>query len=112
MKKFILLYHCSMEDQMAVSKQSQEEREKGMALWFAWKDELGDKLVDFGTPLFNGVRLVPNVEDSSSNLELSGYSVIQADDLEDAKKLVRKHPHFTYGDSCKIEIHEMMDMGM
>lgn len=66
MKKFILLYHCSKEEQMKTSQQSAEERQNGMALWFSWKDKLGDKLVDFGAPLFGSVRILPDGSDVHS----------------------------------------------
>jgi hypothetical protein len=112
MEKFVVLYFCSMEDQMAVSQQPQEEREKGMAHWFEWQKELGDKLVDFGAPLFGSARINKNGSFTESALELTGYSIIQAEDLDEAKELVKNHPHFTYGDSCAVEVHEIMDMGM
>lgn len=112
MKKFIILYHCSREDQMLVSQQSEEVRNKGMALWFGWKEKLGDKLVDFGAPVFGDVRLSADGTEVASELALTGFSIIQAVDFDEAKALVKDHPHFIYGDSCRVEVHEMMDMGM
>lgn len=112
MKKFIILYHCSREDQMLVSQQSEEVRNKGMALWFEWKDKMGDHLVDFGAPVFGDVRLSADGTEVASSLELTGFSIIQAKNMEEAKELVKDHPHFTYGHSCRVEVHEMMDMGM
>lgn len=110
MKKFIVLYHCSLEDQMKVGKQSKEDREEGMRLWFAWKEKVAEHLVDFGSPIMEGVRRLNSGEEVASKLELSGYSILQAEDLQAAKALIVDHPHYTYGDSCHIEVHELMSM--
>lgn len=112
MKKFLVLYFCSLEEQMAVSQETIEQRENGMKLWFAWKEKLGSKLVDFGTPLFGGITINQGGLSKPSALELSGFSMIQAEDMDEAKSLVENHPHFTYGSSCQVEVHELMEMGM
>jgi hypothetical protein len=33
--------------------------EEGMKAWMMWAEKCGDRLVDFGTPLANGLKLDP-----------------------------------------------------
>ncbi len=60
------------------------DRENGdnFAAWQAWFEELGAGLVDEGKPVFT--RTVGN---SASDTVLGGYSLISADDLEQAVAL-------------------------
>ena len=57
-----------------------------MGEWNAWAGKVGDGMVDFGTPLANGVR-VTKEGTSPSTREVVGYSIIEADDLDAALDL-------------------------
>ncbi|MEQ9305772.1 MAG: YciI family protein [Marinoscillum sp.] len=108
MKKFLVIYHApqSVVEQMA--QVTPEERAESMKPWMAWKEALGDKMVDLGAPLFGGQKLLPNGDVEASKKEVTGYSMIQAADIEAAKGLLKGHPHLAGG--CEIEIHEAMAM--
>lgn len=112
MKKYLVIYHSPVEAVERVNNASKEERDKGMMEWFAWKERLGDKLIDFGAPLFNSVRINADGSEGPSTIEATGFSIIQAENLEAAKALVEKHPHFSYDAQMSIEVHEMMNMNM
>ena len=86
------------------------EKEEGMKPWLEWKNSLGDKLVDFGAPLINGMRLSPDGNTEPSKKEVTGYSMLQAADMEEAKGLLKNHPHLKWTDGCDIEVHEVMPM--
>jgi hypothetical protein len=44
---------------------------------------------------------------SDSTAHLNGYSVIQADDLDQVLSLMRLHPYLRLGDEYSIEIHSV-----
>ena len=77
-----------------------------MQEWMGWAERVGDGMVDFGTPLGGGVRVSP-AGTSPSEREVSGYSIIEADDLEAALDLARNHPHLNMPGGCEIEVHEV-----
>ncbi|HSX18483.1 MAG TPA: YciI family protein [Candidatus Saccharimonadales bacterium] len=104
MKKFILLYNgpATPPEQMAPEKSKAE-----MAKWGAWMDKIGDAMVDFGQPMANGVAVVDDGSDGKAS-QLSGYSIVQADDMESAKKLVDGHPFLSdKSGKFSVEIHEL-----
>ena len=76
-----------------------------MAEWNAWAAKVGDGMVDFGTPLANGVRVSPGGATAPSQLEVSGYSLIEAETAEAALELAKQHPHLNMPGS-EIEVHE------
>ncbi|MEQ8470177.1 MAG: YciI family protein [Marinoscillum sp.] len=109
MKKFLVIYHApqSVVEQMAQA--TPEQRAESMKPWMEWKEALGDKMLDLGAPLFGGQKLNPNGSVAPSQKEVTGYSMIQAGDMEEAKSLLEGHPHLAAG-GCEIEVHEAMAM--
>jgi hypothetical protein len=105
MSKFVFIYHAPMtpaeatplaaEDVAAVTEQ-----------WNTWAGKVGDGLVDFGTPLANGVRVSGDGTTAPSQREVAGYSIIEADNLDAAVELAKQHPHLNMPGGCEIEVHE------
>ena len=93
MKKFIVLYHAPMDAVMQTANASPEEQAKGMEGWMQWAKKCGDKLVDLGAPLMNGVELMPGGKNKSSTKNVTGYSILQAENMDEAKALLQGHPH-------------------
>src|SRR5258708_5081482 len=91
MQKYMLLYVApvSAEQQMNVSP---EEMSKAMEPWMGWFEKLGDALVDAGTPLGHGLHATKSGS-SEAHSEVSGYSIVQANDLAAAKAMIMDHPH-------------------
>ena len=85
-----------------------EEMEKGMEGWMAWAAKCGDKLVDFGTPLAGGQKLSQDGNSQESKRQVCGYSILQANDIAEAKALLQGHPHLVWDAACEIEVHESM----
>ena len=108
MKKFIITYNAPIDAAWKTAESSPEEMEKGMQAWMAWAQKCGDKLVDFGTPLGNGVSLRPGGSSAASESKIIGYSILQADDMEEARNLLQDHPHLDWNAACEIEIHEAL----
>ncbi len=75
----------------------------------AWAKKCGDSLVEFGTPLVDGQKVIKSGS-SPSDRDVTGYSILQADSMDDAKALVEGHPHLGWADGCEIEIHESKPM--
>ena len=87
---------------------SPEEGEKMMEAWNAWMGELGDALVDPGTGLGKSRFLTgPGKEDTAGD-PLSGYSVIEAADMDAATEIARGCPTLANGGS--VEVAETIDM--
>jgi YCII-related domain len=75
--------------------------------WPAWFETLGDNLVDRGSPLANGVALRGDGSTSGSATQLNGYSIIQADDRDEALGLVQDHPYLAQGREYSVEVHSL-----
>jgi YCII-related domain len=75
--------------------------------WPAWFDKLGDRLVDRGSPLANGVAQQADGSTSGSATQLNGYSVIQAEDSNEALGLVKDHPYLAQGPGYSIETYRL-----
>jgi hypothetical protein len=54
-----------------------------------------------------GWRCVAMGRPNGSTAHLNGYSVIQADDLDQVLSLVELHPYLRLGDEYSIEIHSL-----
>ena len=84
-----------------------EDMKKGMEAWMEWAQRCGTGLVDMGTPLANAQRMT-RMEVVPSRSTVMGYSVLQAETMDDAKKMMQGHPHLMWGEGCEIELHESM----
>jgi hypothetical protein len=106
-KKFMVLYMAtiSAEAQMNISP---EEMKKGMEPWLAWFKKGGKAFVDAGTPLTNGMH-VTKTGSSKGKTEVTGYSIVQAKDIDTAKAMLADSPHFMIP-KASIEVLEMMPM--
>lgn len=110
MKKFIVIYHAPMDAMAQTANSTPEEQEKGMEAWMAWAKKCGNKLVDMGAPLMNGQQLNADGTSRNSEKNVAGYSVLQAENMEEAKALLEGHPHLGWNAACSIELHETMPL--
>ena len=95
----------SAEAQMNVSP---EEMKKGMEPWVAWFKKGGKAFVDAGTPLGNGMHFTKK-SGSKSTTEATGYSIVQAENMNGVKAMLADNPHFMTP-KARIEVLEMMPM--
>ncbi|MDP6822611.1 MAG: hypothetical protein QF554_04895 [Dehalococcoidia bacterium] len=109
MKKFIVIYHATTAAMEQTQSMSQEEMKDGMDRWFAWAENAGDALVDFGSPLMGGVKLSPSGSTPSDH-GVMGYSILEAMDMEAAQAVLAGHPHLGWADGCELEVHEAVAM--
>ena len=110
MKKFIVTYHAPAEALAEMADVSPEQKEEGMKPWMAWAEKCGSHLVDLGTSLAGGIRLNPDGSDNPSTRQVCGYSILQAENMDVARALLRDHPHLKWLNTCQIELHESIPL--
>ena len=108
-KRFLIIYHAPIDAMAQTANASPEEMAKGMAMWKAWAKRAGSKLTDLGAPLVNGKRLNSNGSSAPSNRDVTGYSLLEANDWEELEDLLSGHPHISgWHPGATIEVHETM----
>ncbi len=105
MSTYVFIYHAPTTPEEAAPP-SPEQMEAIMGEWNAWAGKVGDGLVDFGNPLGGGVRVTTDGT-SASTRDVTGYSIIEAGDLDAALALAKDHPHLNMPGGCEIEVHEV-----
>jgi hypothetical protein len=108
MKKFLVIYHATPEAVKQMAAATPKQQAKSMEGWMKWAQKSGEQLVEMGAPLMNGELLSKDGTSKKSRKNVTGYSIVQADTLEKAKKLLKGHPHLKANAECTIEIHESM----
>lgn len=107
MKKYIVIYHAPEEAAKKMADVSPEDARKGMEPWFAWQEKVGSGMVDMGTPLGNGIQVTKSGTTPSTK-EVVGYTILQAESLDEALEMVKGHPHLEWVDGCSVEVHESL----
>ena len=105
MAKYLLVYHGGgMPD-------SEEESAKVMAAWGAWFGQLGASVIDGGAPTGPNSTVANDgsVSDGGGANPATGYSLIDADSMEDAAAKAKGCPILASGGS--IEVCATIDMG-
>lgn len=109
MKKFMMIYRIPKAVHEKMKDKSPEEMKKGMNEWQKWAKGLGKGLTDMGTHFGSGHKITDKVDEVLES-SIAGYSVLQAESLDDAKKMVKKYPFSMWDESCSIELFECMPM--
>ncbi|NNC38337.1 MAG: hypothetical protein EX271_01395 [Acidimicrobiales bacterium] len=102
MAKYVFAYHGG---KMPVSE---TESKKVMAAWNEWFKSLGPAVIDGGNPVSKSTTVSADgvVDDGGAN-PLSGYSLIEADNLQSAIQLAQTCPIVDHG---SVEIAEAVTM--
>lgn len=109
MAKFMLIYRGEATD---MSEMTPEQGAEVMAKWETWMGKVGPSLVDVGSPFGPGTSVV---DDGSTGTaaSLSGYSIVEADDLEAAKGFTDGHPYLSEGKGdFAIDVFELLPVPM
>jgi hypothetical protein len=89
--------------------ESHEERDAVMAAWGAWFERLGAAVADPGNPSSRAATIAPDGSTTAGPASLSGYSIIAADNLDQAVELGKGCPVLAGGASVEvIETFEAM----
>lgn len=107
MARYMVLYRASITAPEQMANATPEQARAGMDAWMEWANKVGSALIDMGSPLGEG-RWIGAVPKDTNHI--AGYSILQADSMEAALKLLEDHPHLhTPGDTA-IEVHEFISM--
>jgi hypothetical protein len=103
MSKFVLVYTGGA---MAATP---EEQQKAMEAWMGWFGSLGDAVVDHGNPFGQASTIASDGSSSDGGAAgLSGYSIVEADNLAAAGDMAKGCPVLANGGG--IQIYEAMPM--
>ena len=99
MNKYMLLYHGGNG-----AAQTAEEGAKLMGEWQAWFGQMGAALVDMGNQFGTG-QIITDAQGTLKAAEAgqnTGYSIINASDVNHAQKLANACPHLKHGGMVSV----------
>ncbi|MDH4334895.1 MAG: hypothetical protein OEW24_06500 [Chloroflexota bacterium] len=100
MAKFLLLFHGG------TMPESPEEGAKVMQAWTDWFASLGDSVVDLGSPISQRRTFGADGAVSSGDADsVTGYTVLQAADIDAAVALAKTCPGLSSG--TRFEVAEL-----
>lgn len=108
MKKYLVLYMSPVSAEEQMQNASPEDMQKGMEPWVKWFDTHKQAIVEMGVPTGNEMN-VTKTGSSRPKTYISGYSILQAEDVDAVKSMLVDHPHFMV-EGNSIEVLEMMQM--
>jgi YCII-related domain len=109
MSKYLLLYKGPA---TPMEQFTPEQTEEQMRAWNEWMGRVGSALVDGGTP-FGAGSAVSDDGSTGQPSDLNGYSIIEADNLDEAHALTKDHPFLAEGKGrFTIEIFELVPLPM
>ena len=104
MPKFMLIFHGGGRPE------TPEEGEKVMAKWQAWMGGIGADLVDGGNPAgMSKTVTATGVDDNGGSNPVSGFSLINAADMDAAVAIAKGCP-ILEGGAGTVEVAEAMEM--
>jgi len=80
----------------------------GMAAWRAWHEKCGSAVIDVGTPLEMSAT-VAGGSAAPEKTSITGYTILQAESIEEATMLMKDHPHF-HMPGTSVQILECISM--
>jgi hypothetical protein len=109
MAKFMLLYRGSS---TPPEEMAQEQRDEVMGRWGAWMEKHGAAISDIGTPFGARASVGGDGADQASP-NLTGYTLVDADDLEAAKGFCDGHPYLDgAGPELAVDVFELVTISM
>ncbi len=85
-----------------------EQLAAGMAAWRAWQEKNGSAIVDPGAPLDKSTTVAAG-SGTPGKSTITGYTFLQAANLEEAVDRMKDHPHFRIPGSS-VQILECVSM--
>ena len=96
MASFLLTFHGGS------MSETEEEQAQVMQAWTSWFSELGDAPVDGGNSISQSRAISPDGSVMDATSAPTGYSIIQADDLDAAVELAKGCPVLAGGASLLV----------
>ncbi len=105
MTKYVFTYHNSD----STMPEEPSEVEALMAAWGAWFGEMGDAVVDGGNPFGPAATISPDGSTTDgAKYEVTGYSIVNAPNLDAAVKMGKNCPVLAGGGS--VQVSEVIEM--
>jgi len=110
MTKFMLLYRG---DATPPEQMTEEQGAEVRNQWTTWLEKNGAGLSDIGTPFAGGRASVGGDGKDQAPANLNGYSIVDADSLEEAKAFCDGHP-FLHGSGADfaVDVFELTPIEM
>lgn len=106
MKKFLTIYHAPVQAMEQMTNATQEQKDAGMQQWMDWKAANESLIFDFGAP----VMPTTSLGGQTNSPTISGYSILQAESIEQLKDACQNHPHKAWHPKASIQICEFVPM--
>lgn len=88
---------------------SKEEGMAQMNKWKAWVEDLGEAIVNPGTPLpVSKIVTLNSVEDDNDPNSMKGFAIVKAENIEAAIEIAKTDPFL--GNGGTIRVSRMMEM--
>lgn len=107
MNRYIVLYCAPQDVATRFAAATAEEAQVGLERWVQWAERLGPALVDPGKPLGNAAK-VTQAGVTTSDTNVIGMSILQANSRDEALSLVSGHHHLEWSNDCEIMLLEEM----
>ena len=100
MAKYLFVYHGGKK------AESEEDLAKGLDAWGKWFGSMGAAVIDGGTPVGESSTVNPDgsVSNNGGANPASGYSLIEAADLDDALAKAKGCPILESGGSIEVAV--------
>ena len=109
MPNYMIIYKGEATD---MADMTPEQGQEVMAKWGAWMEKIGPALVDIGTPFGPGSSVIDDGSDGTA-ASLTGYSIIEAANMDAAKAMVDGHPYLSGSNGeYAVDIYEQMPVPM
>ncbi len=103
MTEFMIAYHGGRKPD------SEEEGKIQMGKWKAWIENLGEKIINPGTPLtVSRIVTSDDVEDNNNPDAMKGFAIVKAGSLEEAIEIAKSDPFLENGGT--IRLSQMMQI--
>ena len=106
MKKFVVLYTAPVSAEKQMESNADDMKEV-MEQWGVWYKKNKSNVTDFGTPLGNSMKVTK--EGGTKNQTWTvGYSIMQADSMDEVVEALKDHPHLNMPGGCEIQVYESL----
>ena len=109
MHKYVVLYNAPVSASAQMENNDPAMAAEVMKAWNDWSASVGEGMVDLGLPVGNGRKVTANSAATEAGTEVSGYTILQAADMDEALGLLKSHPHLQMP-GASIEVYETLDL--
>ncbi len=110
MKQFLVVYYAPAQEVSKLGTATPEEKMASLKPWMDWKADNEENVINFGAPLIPGQGRSANADWQPSNKEVSGFSIVQGENIEAVKEMCNNHPHLAWGPDCHLGVYEFAAM--